>query len=456
MKTIFLTAGELSVPRNILRTDFWETFKKRVEGQYKIVLLVEEGKTEYYSKEFGSSDVEIEEVNIEQAGFLERVLAFFARNGLYTGTNDVMQRRAYEAGESKTPPILKRALGHVMSTSCIFQKLFRSLDLIINSDQGVRDLFNKYDPDILFSTILMNPIDIAVIREAKKRKIRTVGMVRSWDNLTTYGFLRIIPDKLFTQNEFVKENVISRHCVSEESVVVVGIPHYDLYSDDSLIKTRQKFFKKMNLDPDKKLILYAAIGDFLFQKEGEIAQVFEDLIEEGSVNYPSQVIFRAHPSFSSPLNRMKNLKHVIGDKATEIKRGDIMERSMTDGDMKHLINSLYHADLVVTAGSTMMIDAVMFDKPVITVAFDGKSKVPFWFSCARFHDYFTHIVDLLKTKGVRVVKDQNELAQSINYYLEDPNIDKVGREKIVARFAACPVGGSGKYMAEVLLTECRM
>ena len=44
-------------------------------------------------------------------------------------------------------------------------------------------LYDKYSPDLVFSTIVINDaFDVPILREAKKRNIRTVGAIRSWDS----------------------------------------------------------------------------------------------------------------------------------------------------------------------------------------------------------------------------------------------------------------------------------
>lgn len=456
MKTIFITSGEDAALRNILRTAFYPTLRSALK-ETRVVLVVAARDIEKCRYEF--PDFIIEGMYAGTRGLFEHVLAWVARNGLYTGTNDVMQRRAYASGESSIPPVIKRAVGKMCGKSRILQTFIRRLELVVRPTKELAQLFEKYQPAFVFCTIINNSeIDLPVLREAKRRAIPTAGMVRSWDNLTGFGFLRTLPDRLFVQNEYITEIAAKLHFLPKARTVVVGLPHYDHYLDPTLRISREAFLRQYNIDPSKKIVLYAAAGDFLFPKEGEMAGVLDELIETKAIPADAHVIYRPHPAFPMSVEHVRRLRHVVADdgKGAFLEETTALgERAATMGQFAHLINSLYHADVVVTAGSTMMIDAAAFDKPVITVAFDGVSgEQNRWFSVARFYDYFSHIKLLLtRTKGVTLVRSKEELARAINEYLQNPAKDKEGRREIIRQFVAPYDGKSGERLAHELLHE---
>lgn len=444
MKTIFITSGETIVMRNILRTDFPPTLRSLLPSA-RLVLVVAARDTEMYRREF--PDFTVEGIHAGTVSFSGRALSFVARNGLYTGTNDVMQRRAYASGESSIPPIIKRVMGKLFGASRFLQIVVRRLELMTAPAADVRQLFEKYQPTLVFCTIINNSdIDLPVLREAKRRAVPTAGMVRSWDNLTGFGFLRALPDRFFAQNEYIKEIAAKLHFLPETTTTVVGLPHYDHYLDSSLHVSRSAFLGQYGIDPSSRIILYAAAGDFLFRREAEMADVLEGIIGDGSVKHAA-VIYRTHPSFPMSVEKMRSFLHVVPDDASMKTKGY--------DSLAHLINLLAHANVVVTAGSTMMIDAAAFDKPVVTVAFDGVSgeKNP-WFSVARFYDYFTHIKLLLtRTGGAALVYSKEELTRAINEYLQNPHKDNAGRREIVKQFIAPYDGKAGERLARELFQE---
>jgi hypothetical protein len=283
LQTIFLTIGEALAARNILRTDFWPELKKGLKNT-RIVIITTPDKRDYYQEKFGGGNIIVESYQTRSPRGYEKLLVFLARNGIDTHTNlwEKMSDYARQGGNKKLlyfKRLIVKALGHC----CLLKKLVRFFYLRVGSDQIVRELFDKYRPEMIFSTILINMLDDHIVREARRRNIKTVAMVRSWDNLTSHGLLRVVPDVFLLQNQFLLDMALQHQCIAKGKMEVVGLPHYDLYHDKSLLETREEFFQRMGLDQDKKLLLYGAMGDFLFPHEGEVADVLEDIIASGKI-----------------------------------------------------------------------------------------------------------------------------------------------------------------------------
>ncbi len=66
----------------------------------------------------------------------------------------------------------------------------------------------------------------------------------------------------------------------------------------------------------------------------------------------------------------------------------------------------------------------------MNVAFDGKKRKEYLKSVRRHFDY-SHYRKILKEGGVRVAWSDYELFEIINKYLDDPSLDRDGRQKIV-------------------------
>ncbi len=433
-ETILICVPELFIIRNILRTAFVDMLRKD-RPLSRIIFAAPPALVESLTKEFASQGIIIVPLQRGPRSLLDGALGFLGRNGLYTGTNDVMQRRAWESGQSSIPPLCKRVLGHVLGNAWLLRSLLRACEGYVPRHDSVRALFDTYAPTIVFSTVLTDTdVDAQILREAKARRIPTVGMVRSWDNLTGFGYLRQLPDYFFAQSEYIAETAVLLHDIPRSRITVTGLPHYDFYTDVSLRGSREALCAKLGLNPEKKIILYGAIGEFLFPHEADMGRIIGRVAEE----LGAQAIFRPHPAF--PMHERLSTTATV---------------TLDDQDLSslpHLIESLAHADVVVTTGSTLMVDASCFDTPVVTVAFDGEriASNP-WLSVARFYDYFTHIVRLInRTRGVRVVRSERELTEAVRAYLADPALDGAGRAAIVEHFAS-PLGGAGQRLAQALI-----
>ena len=446
MKTIFITVPEASVTRNILRGSFWKHFN---DGRnFRVVLIITPQKEEEYKKEFSGQDIILEPLPYIFPDFTEKIANFIAKNALRTGTAIFNQMRQYHDGGNFFAMIIKRALRFVCGDSFLLQKVFRRLELLRSPHPMVRELFERHRPDAVFSTVAIHTeMDIPILREATRRGISTIATVRGWDNFTSHGFLRIVPDKLLLQNQYLKDMGVKHHFLSPHMMEVVGFPQNDWYFRKDWIEPREEFLKKLGVDQKKRMILFGAMGDFLFPKEGEIAEVFEELVESGKLPQDFVMVFRAHPAFPSPLDEMKRMKHVVPDRNAIYLSSQIDSWEMGEKEVAHLINSIVHSEMVVTSGSTMALDAVALGKSAISAAFE-KSMVNYWISGRRFRRYYTHYEAMMATGGVKTADSPEDLVAAIMAYLANPAEDSEGRKKLAEEFLAPCDGHSGERIAQ--------
>jgi hypothetical protein len=456
-KTIFITMADPMTVRNIFRTPFWRAFLS-AHANTRIVVLTVPDKREYYEKTFGAPNVLFEALRPQWAGWYANLLASIAHSSAKTGTNRWSKMRTYQRGESTLFLVLaKRFCTWCFGGSPGFKKMLRSLILRIAPAADTAVVFEKYKPSLVIGTYIASfAFDVPVACEAKRRGVRVVGITRSWDTLSSHGMLRVVPDVLVVQSQFLRQAALRYQAIEEKitPIHVVGLPHYDAYRHvDRLLETREAFLSRMGLDAKKKVVLYAAMGDFLFANEGGIAEVFEQLVESGAFVAPVQLLYRAHPRFPSPLEKMKTLHHVIPDRGATYLNDSLVAFEMEAADERHLINSLYHADVVVTAGSTCIMDAAAFDKPTVCVAFDGTAThVPYWLSVQRFYDSYTHVEAAVATGGVRLARTPEALAAEVNRYLNNPTCERSERAALTEAFAG-PFDGHASERLEKILTK---
>ena len=92
---------------------------------------------------------------------------------------------------------------------------------------------------------------------------------------------------------------------------------------------------------------------------------------------------------------------------------------MKKTDMLRLSNLLAGCSICFNSGSTVSIDALIFEKPVILTSFDANRKLNYWKSARRLVDY-THQRKFVELGGAEVVHDYDELTARMNEYLSNP------------------------------------
>jgi hypothetical protein len=448
MKTLFILIPDALATKNYLRSQFWVELQKKHE--LRTIILCSAEKADEYRKEFGNDRVLVEVVDSVAHGRWEGVISFIARNALRTGHMRIHQMRNYIDFGGLPMLLLKSFLWLVLGRSSLLHRLIRKLDLHIPPAPRVKELFDTYTPNLVFSSSILNgSLDVAFLREAQRRGIHTIGIPRGWDNYTSKGILRVIPDTLLAMDTYLVEMGREYQSLHKETRVV-GFPGMDQYVDRRLIQPRESFLSSIGVDPTKRMILFCALGDYSVPSEWEIAEAFNTLVATGKLPSDLVMVYRAHPSFESHTEELARLPHVVHNRKAEYKEGDVSTWEMGKSDIAYYMNSIAHSEMVITTGSTAGIDAIAMNKPVISAAFENR-PINYWLSARRFRKHFTHYIHLVETGGVATADSPAEMALRITEYLENPQKDAEGRAHAKARFLSPLDGGAGGRIAKEVL-----
>ncbi len=443
-KTVFITAFTNFVVRNLLDTDFLNMVTR--PDNVRVVILAPEKEREYLEKNFSSAKVIIEGVPV--APLSRRKILIGALSRLLINTNTSRMFLKMRTNFRNVLSAFSYYGSRVVTGVCAGWKpaiLFvRWLDRNTLPSDRFRIYFERYKPALVFSTDITDrssgDSDIDLIREAKKNGIPVIGMVRSWDNLTTRGVIREVPDRIAVWNEVIKEECRVYNHIPARDVVVVGIPHYDKYLN-TRTDSRAEFFRSAGLDPGKKTILFVAVADMFLHKQ------FSGRHEEYNRRI-LELLRRLDPRIFQVLVRFPLIGEVdLGNFVPPANMAfDRPAKLFGKGELnseadRHLINSLAHSDVVLPGPSTIAVDALLFKKPVILIGFGGIRK---------FLD-LEHLQPLTRGGGCHVASNEDDLIESIGAYANDPTRNNEQREKTLEQICYKTDGNSSQRLASELL-----
>lgn len=431
-KTIFLTSFHPLISRNILMSGVLP----QIARGHLVVIMVPAQKAQYFNEHFSGPHVIVEGIDTA----LDAHDFFFRKLFLsLTPTPDLfIKKRAEFFKDRKLFSYLATvvpALVFGRMKWCI--GLLRVLDARTANKTRFGELFLRYRPDLVVSADVQNETDIALLRGAKARGISTLAMVRSWDNLTSKGILRVIPDHLVVHNETIKAEAVKYSFIDPRVISVIGIPHYDRYkrAHDALIdpsrageaaRGRDAFFASWQFDPKKKLVLFAPFGD-RYIRDNQVDILILETLSELDAN----ILVRLPPTdtvnFKGFKTRGATVQFYVSGSSSWKGGKKINEISRDDEDS--LVNSLSFADVVVTGQSTIAVDAAAFDKPVVIAAFDHEPRA-YSDSVIRYFDY-EYYKKFRERSGIRMARNLQELCAFVAQYLKNPALDKGVRERIV-------------------------
>lgn len=442
MRTILVTSFHPLISRNIVST---EVLSDVVAMGNEVVVLAPDYKRSFFEEMYHLPGVRFEGVATgpttrSRWGRMAKRIA----EALPNTRRAAIGRRRTLTGNRKSALVywLFYAPLGLMGRSSFAVRLFRRLDFFLSPRGRFFPVLDRYQPALIFSTDIQNEHDVGLMQDARRRGYPILGMVRSWDNLTTRA-LRFVPPRIVVHNDTIKAEAVRYHGVDPDTVSVVGIPHYDRYLRGPTV-SREEFFKRIGARSDTKLILYFPICDYRMEKN--IVDPYVMGLLGGMAGVTTLVRFP--PSASVDLGDFIKPASVIYDTpGHEFQPGRVDDRELTPKDDERLRNALFFCDVVVAGPSTAVIDAALSRKPVILVDFYPRD-LP---DEGRIYEYGAeHILNILATQGARRVRSEQEFFDALKRYGNEPKVDAAGRERIVREQCWRTDGASCTRLANVV------
>lgn len=450
MKTIFITIFEGTESKNILRTAILPTLLSRPD--VRLVLFVKDaGRVAYHAAEFNDPRISYAVAGPMRVsgpdGFFLRLKFLLLR----TKTTALRRRMRYDEQGGIVQYILGSVLHYLLARPTV-QRLARILDFVlVHSDTYARS-FETHRPDMALFANLFDEPEAHFLREAKERGIKTVGIINSWDKATSRGILRLLPDRLVVFNHHVRDDLLRYQAVAGNRIFVGGIPHYDQYIS-SRPWSREDFFQRLGLDPEKRLIVYSPIGSVCGAADWDIIDMLEELRREGKFGDRVEMLVRFPPN--DFIDRAQLLKRpwvryqYPGVRFSEV-RGTGIDWDMTFPELEELANTLAHMSLLICYASSLSVDAAMMDKPVINIGFEVRPRAKGMKSPTQFYAQ-THYEKALATGGIHLANTQEDLVEWVNRYLAHPECDREGRMRLAREQCAFLDGKSGERIGSFIL-----
>jgi len=194
---------------------------------------------------------------------------------------------------------------------------------------------------------------------ARRLRRPVAAYVASWDHTVGKGVISPHCDLYLVQNAVMEEDLRRFHGIGPERVTVTGWPQTDVFHRRRPRADYEALLRGYGLDPGRPLVLVMGNTPTNAPYEGRFVERllawWEDMGRERM-----QLLFRPHP-------RDKEWRERFG--AAVGREGvHVQEPSYTDLD--DLATLLQHGDAVVCNAGTIMLDALVNDRPVVCVLYD--------------------------------------------------------------------------------------
>jgi hypothetical protein len=276
--------------------------------------------------------------------------------------------------------------------------------------------------------------------------------IRSWDNITSK--VGVLPD---AETFIVWSELMARELrqyfpeYADRKVITIGALQFDGHRDSANIMTRHEFCGPMGLSPKKPIVLYCTGGPHILVNEHLVIQDLQKIASEMPKSTRPQILVRLHPySWNTDLRAYENLRQVCvwprqKDAAT-------MAGGSTTGlidDYKVMLSSFYHQAVNVNVASTVTLDSVVLDKPVINIAYDGPQKLHPSICARRVYryDHYRHVVN---SGAVSLAHSFDGLRRSLEQALIRPDLQHQQRQELVRLECGEVDGRAGERLADAI------
>lgn len=470
-KRVFISADHGLAIVYFLQSDIVPTL---IESDVEVFLLTDDAIRDQIEQRFGRPGLVIEGLRLNQAHtYFQKVdnstqwwLDFLRRAGASNRINlqavdshiNQVEDEAH-ARRKKLFPLMKGVVWILRHSRFARQALVRSQNRYTSSIY--QDLFERYRPDLVIASTPGWRWDRYLLREAAAQGIPTGAVIVGWDNTSSYSLPGAPVDWITCWSEIQKEELVLGSDWLPRDINIGGIPSYDGYFRHEWMMPRDEYFRLHNLDSNRKLIAYAC-SFISFSPNIQNIEALVRLVSSDALYKPSQLLIRYHPNHFLDTPRFVEERQQIQQLASESPFVHVVEPVPLGGslgyysgeDMPEKSSMMAHSDVFTTVYSTMVVEATIHNRPVVSVCIDspsgwqGKytlplSKIGGWPTHSRFRE----------SGAGREALDEVQLEQAINYYLEYPNADQLSRQTFIERECTYTDGSAGKHTADFLLSK---
>jgi UDP-N-acetylglucosamine:LPS N-acetylglucosamine transferase len=201
---------------------------------------------------------------------------------------------------------------------------------------------------------------VPFLAAARREEIPVVGHVASWDHTVGKGVISPHCALYIVQNRVMEDDLRRYHGIAPDRVRVTGWPQTDLFHRRRPRSEYEELLRRLGLDPRRPLVLVAGNTPSNAPYEGRFVERIVSWWEEQGGGERLQLLFRPHPRDGQWEERF----------AAASGREGVVVQEPSYTDLEALATLLQHADAVVCNAGTILLDALVGDRPAVCVLYD--------------------------------------------------------------------------------------
>jgi CDP-glycerol glycerophosphotransferase (TagB/SpsB family) len=214
-------------------------------------------------------------------------------------------------------------------------------------------------PTVALGNTQMHSV-VPFVVAARRAALPVVGHIASWDHTVGKGIVPSGLERYIVQNNVMRDDLVRYHGVEERRIVVSGWPQTDVFHRRRPRAEFERLVGELGLDASRPIVLVMGNSPVNAPYEKSFVDRLVSWWEESGAAARFSLLFRPHPRdrdwrerFAAPLGR---------------EGAAVQEPSFTD--LETLAVLLQHGDIVVSNAGTILLDALVNDRPAVCVLYD--------------------------------------------------------------------------------------
>jgi len=456
MRTLVLIPDGVGI-RNFLCTEFISFLLEA--GEVDIWHGLPEEAIRPFSQRFGHG-VRWERFPLYRESPLSRVLRQAKSQAQLNRQNGPGTKRSPEHGRRRPWSVSRainqtgRLLGRWSATPAGVIRLDRWHQFAAERSEAAAEAMLRLDarrPGAVFCTHQRASLAVPTMAAARRRGIPATTFIYSWDN-PPKGRMAVHASHFLVWSEWMRHEMSMYYPeVPVERMPVVGTPQFEHYFNPGLLQPRDQFLNTLGIAAGARVVCFS--GDDVATSPHDPSYLADTAraLRRLPLERRPELIFRRCPV------DLSGRYQPVFNAFPEIRISDPLWRASASSDWTQIVptpedvallaNLACHTDLMINLGSTMAMDAAIFGKPSIFVAYEAAGSSD---RNAETIYRLPHFEWVHKLQPVYWARSADELAPLIAHALDRPDEKEDSRRAWIDKIVARPLDGASRRCAEAL------
>jgi CDP-glycerol:poly(glycerophosphate) glycerophosphotransferase len=294
-------------------------------------------------------------------------------------------------------------------------------------------------PAIALANTQMHSV-VPFIVAGRRLSLPLVGHIASWDHTIGKGIVSPHLNRYIVQNDVMRADLVRYHRIDPGRVVVTGWPQTDVFHRQRPRSDYERVVRDLGLDPSRPIVLVMGNTPTNAPFEARFVERLVSWWEQSGAAARFSLLFRPHPRDRQWRERFAPA--LFRDGAA------VQEPSFTD--LETLAVLLQHGDAVVANAGTILLDALVNDRPAVCVLYDeGAPEGESW---AWKNVSGEHYKSLIESEAFYRAERFEDVVAGIERALAQPGELAAERSRVARDVVGEVDGGAAERVAAAVVT----